>query len=436
MADLESQEPLVKGKPKVKMEGDENDGEPPKVERSKSSRRSLKRAQTKDILHTDVLYGGNMRVSGSNKIISYNPEVLSSFRVFMMAQGTIFLSGRIWCLVITLVATAISIMCMVMVFVPSPKKLSTERFQQISDFLKVFIAFMLGLFMSNALNRWWNITMKVTEIMLSIKKMVYCLNAVGAPAGPRDEIKRLCLQALYLWICEVHTFWLKDEDAEEEWEEVFEKLYHKGLIKQHEHEFLLQMPAVHGKCLRATSVFTWVGWRIKDVVASHKIPPPIHARLMVMANDADDKINLSKVFSQVQMPFMYTHMLALLVHVNNILVAITCGLTMGAAAGEIYQRHKQPGSGGVPPRDIYTAVQTLGVQMLIMVLNPLLYQAFLQIAATLCYPFGDHGESWARLPLQRCLNELEEHLEWMSILDERERKRELNLVDDDDEFAE
>merc|ERR1719265_440977 len=365
-----------------------------------------------------------MRVAGAGqKIISYNPEVLSSWRIFMMASGTIFLSRRIWCLIATLAGIAITIMVLVMVIVPSPKKLSTERFQQISAFLKVFIAFMLGLFMNNALARWWNLTMKVTEIMLSIKKMIYCLNAVGAPAEPRNEIQRLCLQAVYLWVTEVHTVWLNDEDAEEEWESVFAKLHHKGLIKQHEHDFLLQMPAEHGKCLRATSVFGWIGCRITDVVANHKIPPPIHARLMMMANDADDKINLSKIFSQVQMPFMYTHMLALLVHINNILVAVTCGLTMGAAAGEIYQRHKQDGSGGVPPRDVYTAVQTLGVNMLIMVINPLLYQAFLQIAATLCYPFGDHGESWARLPLQRYLNELEEHLNWMSIMDEKERKR-------------
>merc|ERR1719420_462724 len=242
-------------------------------------------------------------------------------------------------------------MLFIMFLVPSPKKLSTNRFQQISAFLKVFIAFMLGLFMNNALQRWWNLTMKVTEIMLSIKKMIYCLNAVGTPEEPRDEIQRLCIVACNLWICEVHTVWLNEQEAEEEWESCFGKLSSRGLIQRHEHDFLLTIPAEHGKCLRATSVFTWVGRRITDVVSQHGIPPPIHARLMVMANDADDKINLSKIFSQVQMPFMYTHMLALLVHVNNILVAVTCGLTMGSAAGELYQRSRQPGSGGVPPRD-------------------------------------------------------------------------------------
>eukprot|EP00746_Dinoflagellata_sp_MGD_P136752 gnl/MRDRNA2_/MRDRNA2_70633_c0_seq1.p1 gnl/MRDRNA2_/MRDRNA2_70633_c0~~gnl/MRDRNA2_/MRDRNA2_70633_c0_seq1.p1 ORF type:complete len:425 (-),score=81.37 gnl/MRDRNA2_/MRDRNA2_70633_c0_seq1:119-1393(-) len=407
------------------------------VARTKS-RRTLKRAETKHILETETLYAGNMRVAGSgHKIITYNPEVLSSFRIFIMFQGTVFLSKRIWILVASLVCVALSVMCIVIFCVPSPKKLSTERFAQMSAFLKVFIAFMLGLFLNNALQRWWNLTMKVTEIMLSIKKMIYCLNSVGAPAEPRDEIQRLCIVAVNLWICEVHTVWLNDDVAEEEWESCFTKLTEKGILRPHEHRFLLKIPAEHGKCLRATSVFAWVGQRITDVVNEHSIPPPIHARLMVMANDADDKINLSKIFSQVQMPFMYTHMLAVLVHVNNLLVAITCGLTMGSAAGELYQRQRQAGSGGVPPRNVYTALQVLVVNMIIMIVNPLLYQAFLQIAATLCYPFGDHGESWARLPLQRYLNELEEHLNWMSIMDHRERKRAAAgpLDEEEDEFS-
>jgi hypothetical protein len=420
MADLEGQQfPPKDAAPEIASKKSDH-----RTDRALESRRTLKRAETQHILETDTLYGGNMRVAGhGHKIVSYNPEVLSTFRIFIMFQGTVFLSKRIWILVLSLVCVALLVMCMVIFFVPSPKKLSTERFSQMSAFLKFFIAFMLGLFMNNALQRWWNLTMKVTEIMLSIKKMIYCLNAVGAPVEHRNEIQRLCLVAVHLWICEVHTVWLNDEVVEEEWEACFLKLTRKRILKPHERKFLLKVPAEHGKCLRATSVFAWVGQRITDVVKEHSIPPPIHARLMVMANDADDKISLSKIFSQVQMPFMYTHMLALLVHVNNLLVAITCGLTMGSAAGEIYQRQRQPGSGGVPPRNIYTALQVLLVNMIIMVVNPLLYQAFLQIAATLCYPFGDHGESWARLPLQRYLNELEEHLNWMSIMDEKERKR-------------
>ena len=54
--------------------------------------------------------------------------------------------------------------------VPQPQKLNTSTFHDAVNFVKVFIAFMLGLFLNSCLARWYNIIAAVTDLFLCIKK--------------------------------------------------------------------------------------------------------------------------------------------------------------------------------------------------------------------------------------------------------------------------
>ena len=53
---------------------------------------------------------------------------------------------------------------------PAPEKLNTRTFHDAVNFIKVFIAFMLGLFLNSCLARWYNIIAAVTDLFLCIKK--------------------------------------------------------------------------------------------------------------------------------------------------------------------------------------------------------------------------------------------------------------------------
>merc|ERR1719313_2432529 len=86
-----------------------------------------------------------------------------------------------------------------------------------------------------------------------------------------------------------------------------------------------------------------------------------------------------KTFSTLQLPFMYTHMLACLVQVNNILLSI--------AAIWHYSNLLYHEGGSAHLAEVYLSAQSLVVTLCCLVIEPMLYQAFLIIASTLADPF-------------------------------------------------
>lgn len=103
-----------------------------------------------------------------------------------------------------------------------------------------------------------------------------------------------------------------------------------------------------------------------------------------------------KKYVQFQLPYMYSHMLALFVHLNNILIALACGAAIAVSVGDLVR----PSSGA---GDRLRAMQAIAVQVFILLIQPLVYQAFLEIASTLCDPFThkDYG-----MPLHQQIDEL------------------------------
>jgi len=249
-------------------------------------------------------------------------------------------------------------------------------------------------------------------LMLSVKKLVYILRTVDCEERKVEAIRRLGILAIYIFTAEVETTWATAEEFDEEWTEMFDKLRDDRLITEREVRELQEVPAGEGQSSRSSIVLTWIATHLLEIHKTKAVTPPVYARLMLNANDADDKIALAKVFSTVQMPFMYTHMLTVLVHANNLMGALTAGLTIGTSLGEIFEKSSELERNS-PRRDIYTSIQMIAVSCILSTIQPAIYQAFLQIASTLCYPFGRHGEEWAKVPVTKLLEDLEEQLEWM-----------------------
>merc|ERR1719443_864169 len=147
---------------------------------------------------------------------------------------------------------------------------------------------------------------------------------------------------------------------------------------------------------------------------------------MQLTQSAQDGIRTVKTSVGVQIPFIYTHMLATLVLLNNILCATTFGLTMGASLGAIFSHYglRSPLYWGIPAEK---ATQTPGQAMQAMVVSmfacltaPLMYQAFLQISLALAQPFAidgkqtNHGE--AAVPSEHWMHEMIVDLQAMEML--------------------
>merc|ERR1719326_2094174 len=93
------------------------------------------------------------------------------------------------------------------------------------------------------------------------------------------------------------------------------------------------------------------------------LPPlasPSWLRMLSVCTQADDGIRKVRMAIEVQMPFVYVHTLAALVHLTNMLFAVTLGLTMGVCIGGVTKHAKIPFEGVVTAETpVAVEVQTI-----------------------------------------------------------------------------
>merc|ERR1719198_40077 len=168
--------------------------------------------------------------------------------------------------------------------------------------------------------------------------------------------------------------------------------------------------------IRSTTVWTWIGDSMGQVRSVPQVTPPMYVRLLFLCQDCLTQVEELKTNLTVQMPFTYAHMLASLVHMSNILLAISCGLAFGSAVAEVMERHQQLGSGLTIANtriigEMYEAAQVMSMQVLMVLVHPLLYQSFLVIAHALCYPYGD---DICHMPTETFIHHLHHELQVMA----------------------
>jgi len=114
------------------------------------------------------------------------------------------------------------------------------------------------------------------------------------------------------------------------------------------------------------------------------VPPmasPTYDRIMNLAHAAQGGLRRVRTSIVVQMPFVYVHTLACLVHLNCILLSVTMGLALGTTCHGIrqyvhhyyYEEHPDP---TIQVEPLTSQLQSLIVELLKGLFGPLLFQAF------------------------------------------------------------
>lgn len=141
------------------------------------------------------------------------------------------------------------------------------------------------------------------------------------------------------------------------------------------------------------------------------IPPmasPTYGRMVMLANDAQVALKEVRMCGEVKIPYLYTHTLSAVVHVNNILCAISMGMTLGSCIGQLLTiwdpRMTLYGAKSHPTFSASEIWQMLLVQTLKCFVAPLLYQACLEICFCLYSAFGGETEE-AMVPADRMVRE-------------------------------
>merc|ERR1719169_386402 len=165
----------------------------------------------------------------------YNPNELATFTTFRYRMGTVFMDRHIWMVVGSLGMVAIAVAACMIFLLHDPHMLNTEKFDMIVKYLKVFLAFMLGMFMNNSLTRWWQTVNTTTDYFNNVEKLLFLANAFGVPQHRRAEVIRYAIASCVCLRTEVCQTWEKNRDKiRAAWSDTLDELERDGYLLEDE----------------------------------------------------------------------------------------------------------------------------------------------------------------------------------------------------------
>merc|ERR1719301_519904 len=95
------------------------------------------------------------KLGAKGRSVRYNPARLASWSSIVDLYGTVFFEPALWRMVLSCCAVAL-IVAAVVVFIPSIHAVDTEGLNYVNNVIRVLLAFILALYMSASVGRWWN----------------------------------------------------------------------------------------------------------------------------------------------------------------------------------------------------------------------------------------------------------------------------------------
>lgn len=293
----------------------------------------------------------------------------------------------------------------------------------LGSFLNVFMGMLLGFFISFSVERWFQCASSFLSLLDAVRNMQMQFFALGVSKARTDRVCRYgCLSARLLF--KYHD---KDIDRGPEdnltknqriWDELEEEC--PGLVWSNERKCLEKSITPYGL------IWTWQASLIGRMAQDGEIPPmpsPTYGRIINLVQDAFGSIRDVGQFVTVQIPYIYTHTLAMLVHFNNILNAVNLGITVGITIritlesyGFVFVRWTGlPEDTIVKPGEVTGTVENVMVAFLMSCLCPVLYHTLLTVAFCFAQPFSSYH---TRLPVLRFMKNLEKDLHESAVLAE------------------
>jgi len=347
--------------------------------------------------------------------LSYKPQGLLSWDVICRLAGTVWVNPSLWIISRRLLAISMVMALLFLVFDPDPSSIDPMRFAAIGAILTVFVGLLLTFFLSSSVTRWLNCVNGFLALFNAIRNLHMQLHALGVAQEQINLIMRFCVVSarLLFWdLCRGHA----GLHAPDHHESINKKMWadledNKGAYSHllQEEEDLLK--SVGDPCSHAWMLVTSLLGRL---AMDGEIPPMASAtygRLFALAQDAQDALRQVRISMELQMPYLYVHAVAILVHLNNILCAISFGLTLGACTGSVmvqinpqFRFHR---GWPHPEHRMDMDWQYVMIQFFQCIVAPILYQSFLEIGISIASPFSCDV---AAIPVERFCAKLEEDL--------------------------
>lgn len=344
--------------------------------------------------------------------MSYKTQGLLSWKILYLYENTVWSNNSLWKAMEKLAAISFSVALLEFIVVTDPSSLDPMRFSVIGTVLNVFIGLLLGFFLTSSLDRWFRCVQGLLDLFEAIRGLQMQLLALGVSQEKLDMTMRYGLLSAHLLTA---SFKIDlEKPSNKAMQELLEELISSKDPMLHvtptERSMLETLDSNPG-----IQMWTWVASLLGRMAQSGEIPPmasPTYGRIIQLAQAAQDAMKEVRQVVRVQTPYVYTHTLAMIVHVNNILSAMSFGLTLGACTGSILV-HIDPGLHlyKITPEPHHLLIedaQSIIIQGFKCYVAPMLFHACLEIGIGLTRPF--HNED-ARIPAERLFQELRQDLQ-------------------------
>lgn len=351
--------------------------------------------------------------------MTYTLSWLKSWRVFSQYRNTVWDNDALWKIMTRLMMLAMLIGVLTYNLMPDPTLLDASKFSEITSVLSLFVTLMLSFFLSSSVNRWIECVSGFLELFNSIRNLAMQLHALGVEKGRSQMCLRYGVLSAYFLVHELRCRKLPaDKQLEANaamWRYLESSPSEFTRLEPGERQILEPISDKPGQ------MWVWVGSLIGRMALDGDVPPmpsPTYGRIMNLAQAAQGGLRQVRTAIVVQMPFVYVHTLACLVHLNCMLLAVSLGLAVGTTSHGIrqyvhhyyYEEHPDP---TIQVEPLTSQLQSLIVELLKGFFGPLLFQAFFEIAISVVSPFSD-GD--AAIPVQRLTKGLENDLRQAAIM--------------------
>jgi len=307
-----------------------------------------------------IAYG----ISGQPKLLEYDLKKLvrGGGIATALTRGTIIrLDDGVLRAVTSLFLISGCVATILWASVEEVKEVDTKSLEALAEYMNGFCPFVLGLYISLALTRWWALRVQalgaVFDAVANVALIVSCVLPGPEHSAVRDLVVKWGMASIFL-LAKAARGDPRDDD-----------LVSKGLLSQSEID-KLQGISPDG---RAMVMWAWIMRLCQETFESAQGPRPHAPKLMLVFNqciNARNGIQTIHTYLKTQLPFAYVHLLTLLVNVNNVIVAVKCGVVFIVALS-----NEDP--------------QTMGYQLLMLLLVPVLYHGLLSISYVIQDPFGE-----------------------------------------------
>jgi hypothetical protein len=343
-------------------------------------------------------------------VIQYDPVMLTSLSTLTVLKGSIFSQAAMWKVVtVAILLTGLIAFAIVKAIEKfdhlNPNSFSTETISSVIRSVTVAMAFLLGLFVNNAMGRWWGIIKDFEQLFLSARQLIAFLIHIEAGEDMRMTVARQAVLSIEMLRFEkvVHTMTGHSEDN---WREKFTELTLAGHMLEDDRACLETVPT------EDRSFFCWalISKAMRSIDETH---PRISVHVYKVVQDGMSAVSGLKTASNFQFPFLYTHMLAYMVHVVNLLTAIGAGITIGLVIARSQVSKLDAYGNHTVPVDASAVFK----EFLFLFIQVFLYQAFLGIGAALSFPVVPKGHgAMYRLPVAEMITALRGNLARMNRL--------------------